>query len=404
MHMEQITTYISELAPWVQTAVGILALALISLTVNYLLKDVILRIAEPYLDGKTNTIDKAAAWLATVAPLLVISRGIAYVPHLSAEVYDAVRNIAQALIVVSVAMAIVLALAYANELYERLPRSKNRPIKGFIQVIKILVLCGAAIIMISVLIDESPLLLLSGLGAVTAVLLLVFKDTILSLVASVQLTTNDMLRVGDWIEMPSMNADGDVIDISLHTVKVQNFDKTITTIPTHRLVSDAYRNWRGMSDAGGRRIKRSLVVDQNAVRFLSEEEVGDLSRFRVLRDYLEAKKQEIEDWNESELAGEDAVNERRITNIGTLRAYIIGYLQSHPKINDQGFTLLVRQLPPGPEGLPIEIYCFTNTTNWNEYEGIQADIFDHLLAILPEFDLKIFQEPTGADIQRALTS
>lgn len=402
--MEQITTYISELAPWVQTAIGILALALISLTVNYVLKDVILRIAEPYLDGKTNTIDKAAAWLATVAPLLVISRGIAYVPHLSAEVYDAVRNIAQALIVVSVAMAIVLALAYANELYERLPRSKNRPIKGFIQVIKILVLCGATIIMISVLIDESPLLLLSGLGAVTAVLLLVFKDTILSLVASVQLTTNDMLRVGDWIEMPSMNADGDVIDISLHTVKVQNFDKTITTIPTHRLVSDAYRNWRGMSDAGGRRIKRSLTIDQNSVRFLNDDEVGDLSRFRVLRDYLETKKQEIAEWNESELAGEDSINARRITNIGTLRAYIIGYLQSHPKINDQGFTLLVRQLPPGPEGLPIEIYCFTNTTNWNEYEGIQADIFDHLLAILPEFDLKIFQEPSGADFQRALAS
>nr|WP_298899391.1 mechanosensitive ion channel family protein [uncultured Altererythrobacter sp.] len=400
--MDQITTYISELAPWVQTAIGILALALVSLTVNYVLKDVILRIAEPYLDVQTKTIDKAAAWFATVAPLLVISRGVAYIPNLSAEVYDGVRNIAQALIVVSVAMAIVLALAYGNELYERLPRSKNRPIKGFIQVLKILVLCGAAIIMISVLIDESPVLLLSGLGAVTAVLLLVFKDTILSLVASVQLTTNDMLRVGDWIEMPSMQADGDVIDISLHTVKVQNFDKTITTIPTHKLVSDAYRNWRGMSEAGGRRIKRALTIDQNSVRFLNDEEVGDLARFRVLRGYLEAKKQEIADWNESELAGEDAVNARRITNIGTLRAYIIGYLRSHPKINDQGFTLLVRQLPPSPEGLPIEIYCFTDTTNWNEYEGIQADIFDHLLAILPEFDLKIFQEPSGADFQRTL--
>lgn len=401
---EQITTYLSGLAPWAQSAVGLVALALLSLTVNYVLKDVILRIAEPYLDGKTKTIDKAAAWLATVAPLLIISRGIVYVPNLFAEVYDGVRNIAQALIVVSVAMAIVLALAYANELYERLPRSKNRPIKGFIQVLKILVLCGAAIIMISVLIDQSPLLLLSGLGAVTAVLLLVFKDTILSLVASVQLTTNDMLRVGDWIEMPSMQADGDVIDISLHTVKVQNFDKTITTIPTHKLVSDAYRNWRGMSESGGRRIKRALTIDQNSVRFMNDAEVAALKRFRVLRDYLEKKKQEIADWNESELAGEDAVNARRITNIGTLRAYIIGYLKSHPEINDKSFTLLVRQLPPGPEGLPIEIYCFTSTTNWGEYERIQADIFDHLLAILPEFDLKIFQEPSGADFQRALTN
>jgi miniconductance mechanosensitive channel len=402
--MEQITTYISSLAPWAQSALGLTGLALVSLTVNYVLKNVILRFAAPYLDRQTKTIDKAVAALATVAPLLVISRGIRLVPNLAEDVYTFTTNVAQALIVVSVAIAIVRGLAYLNELYERLPRSKNRPIKGFIQVIKILVLCGAAIIMISVLIDESPLLLLSGLGAITAVLLLVFKDTILSLVASVQLTTNDMLRVGDWIEMPSMNADGDVIDISLHTVKVQNFDKTITTIPTHRLVSDAYRNWRGMSDAGGRRIKRALTIDQNSVRFLKDEEVGDLSRFRVLRDYLERKKQEIADWNKSELAGEDAVNARRITNIGTLRAYIIGYLQGHPKINDQGFTLLVRQLPPGPEGLPIEIYCFTNTTNWNEYEGIQADIFDHLLAILPEFDLKIFQEPSGADFQRALTN
>lgn len=402
--MEQITTYISSLAPWAQSALGLTALALVSLTVNYVLKNVILRFAAPYLDRQTKTIDKAVAALATVAPLLVISRGIRLVPNLAEDVYTFTTNVAQALIVVSVAIAIVRGLAYLNELYERLPRSKNRPIKGFIQVIKILVLCGAAIIMISVLIDQSPLLLLSGLGAITAVLLLVFKDTILSLVASVQLTTNDMLRVGDWIEMPSMNADGDVIDISLHTVKVQNFDKTITTIPTHRLVSDAYRNWRGMSDAGGRRIKRALTIDQNSVRFLSDQEVADLKRFRVLRDYLERKKQEIADWNKSELAGEDAVNARRITNIGTLRAYIIGYLQSHPKINDQGFTLLVRQLPPSPEGLPIEIYCFTATTNWNEYEGIQADIFDHLLAILPEFDLKIFQEPSGADFQRALTN
>ena len=399
--MEALTSYFAGLAPWAQSAVGLVALAAFALAVNYILKNVILRIAEPYLDRQTKTIDNAAAWLATVAPLLIVSRGIRLVPNLLEEVYTLVTNVAQALIVISVAMAIVRALAYANELYERLPRSKNRPIKGFVQVVKILVLCGAAIITISVLIDQSPLLLLSGLGAITAVLLLVFKDTILSLVASVQLTSNDMLRVGDWIEMPAMNADGDVIDISLHTVKVQNFDKTITTIPTHRLVSDAYRNWRGMSEAGGRRIKRALTVDQNSIRFLSDDEVASLKRFRVLRDYLAAKKEEIAAWNATELAGEDAVNARRITNIGTLRAYIIGYLKSHPEIDDN-FTLLVRQLPPGPEGLPIEVYCFTATTNWGEYERIQADIFDHLLAILPEFDLQIFQEPSGSDFKRAL--
>ena len=364
----------------------------------------ILRIAEPYLDEKTRTIDKAAFWLATAAPLLIISRGIWLIPHLQLQVYSVTANVAQALIVVSFAMAIVRGLAYANELYERLPRSKNRPIKGFVQVLKILVLCGAAIIMISVLIDESPLLLLSGLGAVTAVLLLVFKDTILSLVASVQLTTNDMLRVGDWITMPSMQADGDVVDISLHTVKVQNFDKTITTIPTHRLVSDAYQNWRGMSEAGGRRIKRSLVLDQNTIRFLRDEEVVDLKKFKMLKSYLEAKREEIAEWNAQELGGEDApVNARRLTNIGTLRAYIAAYLKWHPRIGDQ-FTLLVRQLNPGPQGLPIEIYCFTDTTNWGDYESIQADIFDHLLAILPEFGLKVFQDPSGGDFQRALNS
>ena len=398
--LEQITTYLSELAPWAQSTVGLLALALVSLAVNYVLKDVILRVAEPYLDGKTRTIDKAAFWLATVAPLLIVSRGIWLVPHLQEQVYSVTANVAQALIVVSFAMAIVRGLAYANELYERLPRSKNRPIKGFIQVLKILVLCGAAIIMISVLIDESPLLLLSGLGAVTAVLLLVFKDTILSLVASVQLTTNDMLRVGDWITMPSMQADGDVVDISLHTVKVQNFDKTITTIPTHRLVSDAYQNWRGMSEAGGRRIKRSLVIDQNTIRFLKDDEVVDLKKFKMLKEYLSNKRDEITEWNAQELEGEDApVNARRLTNIGTLRAYIAAYLKWHPRIGDQ-FTLLVRQLDPGPQGLPIEIYCFTDTTDWNTYEGIQSDIFDHLIAIVPEFRLSLFQEPSGSDYAR----
>ncbi len=383
---------------WAQSLIGLVLLGVASLAVNYLLKHVILRIAAPYLDEKSLTIDKAAAWLATAAPLLVISRGIGLVPYLPDDVYTVVRNVAQALIVLSVAMAIVKGLTYANELYERLPRSKNKPIKGFVQVVKIIVLCGAAIVLISVLIDQSPLLLLSGLGAITAVLLLVFKDTILSLVASVQLTTQDMLRVGDWITMPSMSADGDVIDISLHTVKVQNFDKTIVTIPTHRLVSDAYQNWRGMSESGGRRIKRSLTIDQNSVRFLSDEEVVELKKFRILKPYLADKREEIARWNDAELSGEDAVpvNARRLTNIGTLRAYMAAYIRWHPQVSEN-FLIMVRQLPPGPQGVPLEIYCFTDTTAWEVYEGIQADIFDHLLAILPEFDLRVFQEPTGGD-------
>ena len=400
--MEHLSQFFAEQAPIVQTLIGLTVLGLAAVIVNYILKAVILRALARYLDQQTETDDKAAGWAATVIPLLLISRGIQLVPNLSEDMRIFVTHTAQALIVVSVAMAIVRALAYANELYERLPSSKNRPIKGFVQVAKILVLCGAAIIVISILIDESPLLLLSGLGAITAVLLLVFKDTILSLVASVQLTTNDMLRVGDWITMPSMSADGDVIDISLHTVKVQNFDKTIVTIPTHRLVSDSYANWRGMAESGGRRIKRSIILDQNSIRFLSENEVSDLQKFRVLKPYLSAKAEEIASWNASELNGDDApVNARRLTNIGTFRAYIQAYLKSHPRI-DANFTLLVRQLPPGPQGLPIELYCFTNTTVWHEYEGIQSDIFDHLMAIVPEFGLRTFQEPSGLDFGAGL--
>ncbi|WP_417319895.1 mechanosensitive ion channel family protein [Erythrobacter aureus] len=391
----------SELALWLQSLIALAGLAVVALAVNWLIKRVLLRAAAPYLDKRSDTVDRSVAWLATVIPLLIVSRGVAVVPNLPAEVVTVTVNVVKALIVLSVAMAISWALNYANELYARRPEARSRPIKGYVQVVKIVVFCGAAILMIAVLIEQSPLLLLSGLGAMAAVLMLVFKDTILSLVASVQLTSNDMLRVGDWIEMPSMNADGDVIDIALHTVKVQNFDKTITTIPTHRLISDAYRNWRGMSESGGRRIKRALVIDQNAVRFLSGDEVAGLRRFRLLDEYLARKEAEIAEWNRHELSSDyDEINARRITNIGTLRAYVIAYLKSHPRIAGGGFTLMVRQLPPGPQGLPLEIYCFTDTVDWGEYESIQADIFDHLIAILPEFELRIFQEPSGLDFAR----
>ena len=392
------------LALWLQSLIALAGLVVVALAVNWLIKRVLLRAAAPYLDRRSDTADRAVAWLATVIPLLVVSRGIDWVPNLPPELVTVTVNVVRALIVLSVAMAISGALDYANELYARRPEARSRPIKGYIQVVKIAMFCGAAILMIAVLIEQSPLLLLSGLGAMAAVLLLVFKDTILSLVASVQLTSNDMLRVGDWIEMPSMDADGDVIDIALHTVKVQNFDKTITTIPTHKLIADSFRNWRGMSDSGGRRIKRALVLDQNSVRFLDEDEVAGLKRFRLLEKYLERKQDEIAEWNRHELASDsDAINARRITNIGTLRAYVIAYLQSHPRIAGEGFTLMVRQLPPSPQGLPLEIYCFANTIDWAEYEAIQADIFDHMLAILPEFGLRVFQQPSGLDLQGLAT-
>ena len=240
---------------------------------------------------------------------------------------------------------------------------------------------------------------LSGLGALTAVLMLVFRDTILSLVASVQIMSNDMIRIGDWIEMPQAHADGDVIDIALHTVKIQNWDKTISAIPTHKFISESFKNWRGMSESGGRRIKRSIYLDMNSVHFLSEDELARLSRFEFLHEYLGAKQKDLEIANARQISGKGIKpDSRRLTNVGTFRAYVWHYLRGHPKIH-QEMTLLVRQLQPGTQGLPLEIYCFSNDTDWANYEGLTADIFDHLISSLPEFGLDAFQEPAGRDLK-----
>lgn len=233
-----------------------------------------------------------------------------------------------------------------------------------------------------------------------AVLMLIFQDTILSLVAGVQITSNNLIKIGDWVEIPQLNADGDVIDITLHTVKVQNWDKTITSIPIKKFVTDSFKNWRGMEESGGRRIKRSLFLDQNSIHFLSREEEEHLSKFSLLRGYLNEKKEEIQEWNQQlQKDNNDTINYRRVTNIGTFRAYVFQYLRNHPKIR-QDMTLLVRQLPLTSQGLPLELYCFTNDIRWASYENIQADIFDHILAILPEFGLKVFQEPSGCDFRQ----
>ncbi len=297
-------------------------------------------------------------------------------------------------------MAISSALSLLNDVYERRDDAAERPIKGYVQVGKILIYCAAAVLVIATLMDRSPLLLLSGLGALAAVLMLIFQDTILSLVASVQITSNDMLRVGDWIEMPSQNADGDVIDIALHTVKVRNWDKTITTIPTSRLIKDSFKNWRGMFETGARRIKRALLIDQTSVGFLEQEQIERLKRFALIAGYLDEKETEISDWNQQRGA-KDMLNTRRLTNLGTFRRYVEAYLKAHPFIaHDQ--TTMARQLSPTPTGLPLEIWCFTSTTAWTAYESIQADIFDHLIAIMPEFGLRLFQEPAGHDFANAL--
>ncbi len=343
--------------------------------------------------------------LAHLAPAVVLYYAASVIPGLGEDAAEVVRRLALSFMMLVVVLATDGLLSALNDLYATRPDARSRPIKGYLQIVKIILYIAAAIVVVSVLLGRSPVVFLSGFGALTAVILLVFRDTILSLVASVQLTQYDLIAVGDWIEMPKYGADGDVVDIALHTIKVQNWDKTITTIPTHKFIEDSFKNWRGMSQSGGRRIKRAMHLDLNSVRFLTREEVAAFGRWELLKDYLRRKREEIEAFNASRTgkeggeAEEDLIPEsRRLTNVGTLRAYIVAYLRNHPKIH-QEMTLIVRQLQPGPQGLPMEIYAFSNDTNWVNYEAIQSDIFDHILAIVPDFGLRVYQSPSGKDIE-----
>ncbi|MFT4655003.1 MAG: miniconductance mechanosensitive channel [Kangiellaceae bacterium] len=278
------------------------------------------------------------------------------------------------------------------------------PLKGLLQTVKLIASVLTGILIVSLLMDKSPLLLLSGLGAISAILLLVFKDPILGLVAGIQLSANNMLSIGDWLEMPKYGADGDVIDIALTTVKVRNWDKTITTIPTYALISDSFKNWRGMTEVGGRRIKRCIYLQMSSIGFLDEKTLNRLYKADLLAPYLESKLAQIKDNNSSSKTDMSILlNGRRLTNIGTFRQYLVSYLKTHPKIR-QDMTLIVRQLQSSNLGLPMEIYAFTNTTNWNEYEDIQSDILDHVLAVLHEFTLQVHEDPTGQDLRLLQTA
>lgn len=323
--------------------------------------------------------------------------GIVTVPHLSVKIVNLVQMASQAFIFLTIALAIGESLNIFNALYQRNPKSRNKPIKGYLQLVKLVIFVVCGLMILGTFLKKDVFTLLAGFGAMAAVLMLVFQNTILSLVASVQISSYDMVRIGDWIEMPSLNADGDVIDMSLHTVTVQNFDKTFTTIPTNKLVTDTFRNWRGMAQAGVRRIKRSIFIDQSSVHFMSNDEQKKLKDFLLLDQYLDTKQEELEEFN-LQLSNQAIYNQRRLTNLGTFRAYVEFYLKQHHGIS-QHQTIMVRQLQPTSEGLPLEIYCFANTTVWKDYEAIQADIFDHLIAILPEFGLRIYQAPSGSDMK-----
>ena len=308
-----------------------------------------------------------------------------------------IRSATHIYMLIVVMLVLDSILNTVEEIYKSFRASKEIPIKGFIQITKIGLYFLTIVFVVSVLLNRTPLFLLSGIGALTAVLMLVFKDAILGFVAGIQLSANRMVAHGDWIEMPKYGADGDVLEVTLTTVKVQNWDKTITTIPTYALISESFKNWRGMQKSGGRRIKRAVNIDMNSIRFCDEEMLERFGKIQYISDYIDTKIAELEAFNTAEKVDNASLaNGRRMTNVGTFRAYVKAYLLNHPMINKE-MTFLVRQLKPSEFGLPIEVYVFSKDQVWANYEAIQADIFDHILAVLPEFDLRVYQSPTGND-------
>lgn len=382
-------------------AIMIIFIAIFCIIANFITKKVVIRLITHFVNNNKYKWDNMLLErgvfhkLSHIVPAIII--------HYFASSFSTYQNLIEKLavtyIIVVILGVISSILSAINDIYQTYEISKVKPIKGYIQVIKIVIFILGTILVIANLMGKSPLLLLSGIGALSAVFMLVFKDSLLGLVAGIQLTSNDMVRVGDWIEMPKYEADGDVIDISLNTVKVRNFDSTITTLPSYALISDSFKNWRGMQTSGGRRIKRSLFIDTTSITFCTEEMIEKFKKIHFLSDYIVSREQEIEEYNmKNHMDRSNLVNGRALTNIGVFRAYISRYLQRHPGIHQEK-TLLVRQLAPTENGLPLEIYCFTNSVNWDVYESTQADIFDHLFAVAQEFGLRLFQNPTGNDIK-----
>jgi miniconductance mechanosensitive channel len=338
--------------------------------------------------------------LTLIVPALIIHMFIPVVfdgyPQAGAVALGAVQ-----IYFISVTVMVLDALINSlHAIYQTFRVSREIPLKGSTQVLKIILYCTGLVLAVSVVLDRSPIYLLSGLGAMTAVLMLVFKDPIMGFVAGIQLISNRMLKNGDWIEMPKYEADGDVIDITLTTVKVRNWDNTITTIPTYALINDSFKNWRGMQESQGRRIKRAIHIDMNTIRFCTSDMLEKFAGIRTIADYMQQKKLEVSRYN-SDLGidAKDSANARRLTNIGTFRAYVHAYLRNHPMINTD-MTFIVRQMAPNSYGLPLEIYVFCKDKTWANYEAIQSDIFDHLLAVVPEFGLKVYQYPSGSDVEK----
>ena len=337
--------------------------------------------------------------IAHLAPALVL---LAFNSIIFEDFPEIASKIVSSLIYVYIIFVIVQAITAllngAKEIYDSLPLSLNRPITGYIQLVKIIIFIIAGITLLSVVLNIKIMVFITGLGAVAAILLLIFKDTILGFVASIQLAENKMVKPGDWISMPKFEADGTVLEVTLNTVKVQNWNKTISTIPTYALVSESFQNWKGMEDSGGRRIKRSILIDMKSIQFCNEETLDKFEQIKLISNYIKDKRKIVD-----KIDNDNSANKKLLTNIGTFRKYVEEYLHSNPKVH-KDMTFLIRQLQPTEKGLPLEIYVFSTDQEWVAYEAVQADIFDHLLAVLPEFDLRVFQNPTGSDFNRLLNS
>lgn len=398
-----------NLAIFLKTAIYIIIIGLISFLANFITKKIILRIIETIIHRSKNTWDdifvknKVFNRLSHLVPALIIlfSTDLIFKDYHNIIPFISKVSYFYIIIIMMIVLNSVIITLYG--IYDSLSISEGRHIKGYVQVVQIMVMFTGIMVIISVIFNADLKGLFFGLGTFAAVLMLVFKDTILGFVASIQVSMNNMVNPGDWISMPGRKADGVVLEINLNTVKVQNWDKTISTIPTYALVSESFQNWRGMEESGGRRIKRSINIDMTSVKFCSEEMIQRFRKIQVLGNYIDTKKKEINEFNKKQNIDPSVLtNGRRMTNLGTFRKYMEGYLHAHPLIHDQ-MTFLVRQLQPNEKGIPIEIYVFSKDQAWANYETIQADIFDHILAVIPEFELKIFQNPTGSDFTRLIS-
>lgn len=374
--------------PWAVTLVEVILLIVFAWAVNRIFEKIILKIANrsiptEAIQKKSLNIHEIILHFIKIVPLAIIIWGARVIPGLPDVLEKVIDNVARSLVLLIIAITLNSLLNVVNVIYRNKFGRKAHSIKGYIQLVKLVISIVTAILIIAELIDRSPVILLSGLGAMAAVLMLVFQDTLLSFVASIQISSGDMVRVGDWVEIPSLNADGEVIDIALHTVKVQNWDNTITILPTRKFITDPFKNWRAMEESGGRRIKRSLNLNQNTVRCLSKDEIQRLKKINFLKEYFSQKQPK------------DSLG---ILNVAAFCEYAKNYLKSNTGIH-QDMTIMVRQLPPQGLGLPIEIYCFTNNTSWVAHEDMKAEIFNHLFTILPEFGLEVFQKPSGADFR-----